>query len=142
MSFFQSLDLHVFVKKMETKEVVKEDWTYQVVTDEKILENILSSDMAMHVELSDYNYHKADLWGIGLAKDQSYYFIDPETALNSNVFKNYLTNSKMTKWVYDFKAIKVFLLWHGLDIQGVSFDLLLSSYLINSHLGKEEFKGS
>jgi DNA polymerase-1 len=140
MSFFQSLDLHVFVKKMETKEVVKEDWTYQVVTDEKILENILSSDMAMHVELSDYNYHKADLWGIGLAKDKSYYFIDPETALNSNVFKNYLSNSKMTKWVYDFKAIKVFLLWHGLDIQGVSFDLLLSSYLINSHLGKEEFK--
>ena len=32
------------------------------------------------------------------------------------------------------------MLWHDKDLRGVTYDLLLSAYLINSHLGKEEFK--
>lgn len=140
MSFFQSLDLHVFVKKMEVPETKKEAWHYEEISDDKRLQEVLKSGIALHFELSDYNYHKADLWGIGIASNQGYYYVNPTFALTSNVFKNYLSDENMLKWVYDFKAIKVFLLWNDLDIQGVSYDLLLSAYLINSHLGKEEFK--
>lgn len=139
-SFFQSLDLHVFVKKMEKKEDVKEEWNYQEIHDEKTLEKVLDQKLALHVELSDYNYHKADLWGIGLSNGKDYYFLDPEFALSSIQFQTFLTDSSVEKYVYDYKAIKVFLKWHQLDIENVSFDLLLAAYLINSHLGKEEFK--
>jgi DNA polymerase I len=53
--------------------------------------------------------------------------------LNDESFENMYT--------YDYKAAKVFCLWHQMNIlHGVTFDLLLASYLINSHLGKEEFK--
>lgn len=140
MSFFQSLDLHVFVKKMEVPTEKKADWNYTVIHDEEALKKILKSELALQFEFSDYNYHKADLWGIGVATKDQYYFIEPAFALTSILFKEYLLNPKMIKWVYDVKAIKVFLLWHGLDLYGVDFDLLLSAYLINSHLGKEEFK--
>lgn len=140
MSFFQSLDLHVFVKKMESPDEKKAEWNYEVIKDEKKLKSILKDNMALHFEFSDYNYHKATLWGIGIANEKDYYYLTPSFALNSTVFKSYLQDDKMTKWVYDFKAIKVYLLWLGLDICGVTFDLLLSAYLINSHLGKEEFK--
>ena len=140
MSFFQSLDLHVFVKKMEVPTEKKADWNYEVISNDESLLKVLQSELAMHVEFSDYNYHKAELWGIGLASKDHYYYLAPEFALSSKVFKDYLLNPKMTKYVYDVKAIKVFLLWHGLDLEGVTFDLLLSAYLINSHLGKEEFK--
>ncbi|PKK94089.1 MAG: DNA polymerase I [Tenericutes bacterium HGW-Tenericutes-6] len=139
-SFFQALDLHVFVKKMETKEDVKEAWDYEIIKDEKTLEKVLQDGMAMHMELSDYNYHKAKLWGIGLSNGKKYYYLDPEFALSSIQFQTYLTDASVQKYVYDFKAIKVFLKWHQLDIENVSFDLLLAAYLINSHLGKEEFK--
>jgi len=139
-SFFQALDLHVFVKKMETKEDVKEAWDYEIIKDEKTLEKVLQDGMAMHMELSDYNYHKAKLWGIGLSNGKKYYYLDPEFALSSIQFQTYLTDASVKKYVYDFKAIKVFLKWHQLDIENVSFDLLLAAYLINSHLGKEEFK--
>jgi len=140
MSFFQSLDLHVFVKKMEIPETKKEDWTYLEINDDEKLKKILTSDLALHFEFSDYNYHKADLWGIGISSDQGYYFLNAEYALSSPVFKAYLLSEDMHKSVYDYKAIKVFLLWHHLDLVGVTYDLLLSAYLINSHLGKEEFK--
>jgi DNA polymerase-1 len=140
MSFFQSLDLHVFVKKMEIPETKKEDWTYLEINDDEKLKKILTSDLALHFEFSDYNYHKADLWGIGISSDQGYYFLNAEYALSSPVFKAYLLSEDMHKSVYDYKAIKVFLLWHDLDLVGVTYDLLLSAYLINSHLGKEEFK--
>ena len=140
MSFFQSLDLHVFVKKMEVPTEKKAEWNYIIINNDTELKKVLKSELAMHVEFSDYNYHKAELWGIGLASKDAYYYVSPDFALSSPLFKDYLMNPQMIKWVYDVKAIKVFLLWHGLDLHGVDFDLLLSAYLINSHLGKEEFK--
>ncbi len=140
MSFFQGLDLHVFVKKMETKTEVKSDWQHQVITDDETLKTILKPEMAIHFEFSDYNYHKAELWGIGLTDGTSYYVLPAKFALNSHEFEHYLYDEDYTKLTYDFKAVKVFLLWHQKDIQGVIYDLLLSAYLINSHLGKEEFK--
>lgn len=140
MSFFQSYDLHVFVKKMEEPDTIKSDWIYEEIKDERTLEKILTSNLAIHFELSDYNYHKAELWGIGLSNGNKYYYLDPDFALSSIQFQTYLTDDQTKKFVYDYKAIKVFLKWNQLDIEGVDFDLLLAAYLINSHLGKEEFK--
>ena len=140
MSFFQSLDLHVFVKRFEDVKEQKEDWTYQTISDDETLNRFIKDGMAIHFEFSDYNYHKASLWGIGLAKDKNYAFLDAAFALTSDAFRAYLVNTTLEKYVYDLKAIKVYLLWHDLDIKHVTFDLLLSAYLINAHLGKEEFK--
>ena len=140
ISFFQSYDLHVFVKKMEQPLSTQETWVYQIIDDERQLDKILKKDMAVHFELSDYNYHKASLWGIGLSDGKSHYYLEPSFALQSIVFQTFLTDSNLPKYVYDYKAAKVFLKWNQLDMEGVSFDLLLAAYLINSHLGKEEFK--
>lgn len=140
MNFFQSLDLHVFVKKMELPTEKKQDWVYKTIEDDYELGKILRPDLAIHFELSDYNYHKADLWGVGLSDGQNHYYLSPEFALSSINFQMYLSDLAIEKYTYDYKSVKVFLMWHGLDLQGVTYDLLLSAYLINSHLGKEEFK--
>ncbi len=140
MNFFQSLDLHVFVKKMELPTEKKQDWNYKTIDDDYELGKLLKPKLALHFELSDYNYHKADLWGVGLSDGKNHYYLSPEFALSSINFQMYLGDPSIEKYTYDYKSVKVFLLWHGLDLQGVSFDLLLSAYLINSHLGKEEFK--
>ncbi len=139
--FYQDLDLHVFVKKME-EPVQKEDasWDYIELKDEQSLENVLNQDLAVHFEFSDYNYHKAELWGVGLSNDKKHYFVNSDLAMSSINFDMYLKDDTYQKYVYDLKAIKVFLLWKQLDIEQVTFDLLLAAYLINSHLGKEEFK--
>jgi len=140
MNFFQSLDLHVFVKKMELPTEKKQDWNYKTIDDDYELGKLLEPGLALHFELSDYNYHKADLWGVGLSVGKNHYYLSPEFALSSINFQMYLSDASIEKYTYDYKSVKVFLLWQGLDLQGVTFDLLLSAYLINSHLGKEEFK--
>ncbi|MFH0767931.1 MAG: DNA polymerase I [Bacillota bacterium] len=139
-SFFQSYDLHVFVKKMETPTTQREDWIYQTIKDEHQLGKILKPNLALHFELSDYNYHKADLWGVGISDGKKHYFLSPEFALTSINFQMYLADETISKFIYDYKAVKVYLLWNHLNINDVTFDLLLAAYLINSHLGKEEFK--
>ncbi len=140
ISFFQSYDLHVFVKKMELPTTQHENWEYKVIGDEHELGMILKLGLALHFELSDYNYHKAELWGVGISNGKNHYFLSPEFALTSINFQMYLVDETITKYIYDYKAVKVFLLWNNLEINNVNFDLLLAAYLINSHLGKEEFK--
>jgi DNA polymerase I len=140
MSFFQNLDLHVFVKKMEAPSDIKSEWAYQNIKDEHELSKILKPGLAIHFEFSDYNYHKADLWGVGISDGKKHFFLSPEFALSSINFQMYLLDESISKFVYDYKAIKVFLLWEKLDIKHVTFDLLLAAYLIKSQLGKEEFK--
>ena len=137
-SFFQSLDLHVFVKKMDQVQTVSQ-WTYNIIQDESKLKNILKNDLALHFEFSDYNYHKAELWGIGLSDGKNHYILSKDL-YDSHIFTDYLKDETISKWIYDYKAAKVYMLWHNHDLKGVTFDLLLSAYLINSHLGKEEFK--
>ena len=137
--FFQSFDLHGLVKRMDQPQVV-ELWEPTEIFNDGDLKKVLKQKLAVHFEFGDYNYHKADLWGIGLSDGKNHYFLDPLYALSSTVFTDYLLDEKKEKYVYDYKAIKVFLMWQLKDIEGVTFDLLIAAYLINSHLGKEEFK--
>ncbi len=139
VKFFQGYDLHVFVKKME-KPIVVESWDPIEITTDSELKKVLKSGLALHFEFSDYNYHKADLWGVGLSDGKKHYFLDPLFAMSSILFTDYLLDEKLEKYVYDYKAIKVFLMWQLKDIEHVTFDTLIAAYIINAHLGKEEFK--
>lgn len=115
------------------------NWEYKVINEEKSLEAILTDGLAIHFEFDNENYHKAKLWGIGLSNGKNNYFVNPEL-LKTEIFKNYLINTKLNKDTYNLKALKVFLLWNELDILNVSYDMLLAAYLVDSHYGKEEFK--
>jgi DNA polymerase I len=140
ISFFQKNELHVFVRQMDLEKPQQENWDFIVIQDERAFEDILKPGLAIHFEFSDYNYHKAELWGVSISDGKKHYFIEPAICLSSLNFQMYLSDAKMDKYVYDYKAIKVFLKWQNMDIEGVTFDLLLAAYLINSNIGKEEFK--
>lgn len=139
IAFFQKNDLHGFVKRMGKTEPAEELVT-AIIEDEHELKRVLKPNMSVHFEFSDANYHKADLWGVGLSDGKRHCFIDPELALSSLDFRMYLSDADIPKYVYDHKATRVFLKWRKIDIRGVVFDLLIAAYLLNSHLGKEEFK--
>jgi len=139
IAFFQKNELHGFVKRMGTIEPT-EELVFEIIDEEYELEKILRSELALHFEFSETNYHKAELWGVGLSDGKTSYFLPPELALSSLHFQMYLSDPDMIKYVYDDKATRVFLQWQDITIEGVVFDLLIASYLINSHLGKEEFK--
>mgnify|MGYP001159189163 FL=1 len=146
-------DFIEYLKELELKQLVvrysenhqpkhNTKFTYQVIDTHEQLDQLIfnhSMPLAIHFEFSEENYHKSDLWGIGLSNGMNHYFIDPKIALENTTFLNYLKNKAIEKYTYDYKAIKVFLMWRNKKINNISFDLLLAAYIIKSSIGKEDF---
>lgn len=118
--------------------------TGEVIVDEKealkdveieIVEEVSSSMFtgveAFEVEILTDNYHLAPIEGFGIVNQDKKYFIPTEIAVHSEVFKEWAEDAKQEKWVFDAKKITVSLLNHNILIKGITFDLLLASYLIN-----------
>src|SRR5690606_3643153 len=112
---------------------------YKVLKTEDELKTVLNQNLAVHFEFSEFNYHKAELWGIGLSNGKDNYFVSKETLLKSEALKKYLASDTYEKYGYDFKAMKVYLMWQGLNLSNMTYDLLLAAYIIKSSIGKEDF---
>ena len=138
VSFLQKYELHSLVKQLDV-ETVDYNWDFKVINEESELAEILTNNLSIHFEFDHDNYHKATLWGIGLSDGKTNYFIKEEL-LQTNLLKTYLEDENLTKFTYNYKANKVYLLWNGIDFKGISYDMLLAAYLVDSHYGKEEFK--
>ncbi len=144
IQFFKRLELKAlainFRKKNDTPaQSTPQNFNYEVLEDETQLSKVLNQNLAIYFEFSDFNYHKADLWGIGLSNGINHYFVSAELLLQSDTIKNYLANPKFEKYVYEYKGMKVYMKWHNLDLAGVNYDLLLAAYIIKSSIGKEDF---
>ena len=98
---------------------------------EEVTESMFSEQNAFYVEVLDGNYHYADIIGFSLVNEKGHYYIPTETALGSNVFKAWAEDETKKKTVYDAKRSEVSLRHHGIHLNGVTFDLLLASYLAN-----------
>jgi DNA polymerase-1 len=94
-------------------------------------ENILGEKSVLVVEMIEENYHQAPIIGIGIANESGNYFIPTEVALTSDVFKNWAENPTKKKAVFDAKESRVALLRNEIKLEGVTFDMLLASYLLN-----------
>ena len=73
------------------------EFQYKAIDSENALKSLLNQDLAIYFEFSDFNYHKAELWGVGLSNGKINYFVDSETFLNSASFKAYLESNKYKK---------------------------------------------
>lgn len=144
INFYKRLELKQLViqtrKKTDTKAEPRNfDYKYEVLTTEEEIKSVLNKDLAIYFEFSDFNYHKASLWGIGLSDFTNSYFISSETFESSQAIKDYLADSNYKKYTYNYKAVLVFLMHRGLTINNVTYDLLLAAYIIKSSIGKEDF---
>lgn len=102
------------------------------------LEKVLKNDkLSFYLELSDTNYHNADIWGLGIYDGKNKYFVDSSVFLKSIDFKNYMQDPTKHKLTYDFKKMYVKLRYHNIILSDFEYDLLISSYLIDPKLGKD-----
>lgn len=146
INFYKRLELKQLVisynkKNPEVAATTAEtsEFQYKAIDSENALKSLLNQDLAIYFEFSDFNYHKAELWGVGLSNGKINYFVDSETFLNSASFKAYLESNKYKKYTYHYKGTKVFLKKLGTEFNHVTYDLLLAAYLIQSSIGKQDF---
>lgn len=133
--FYRFLEFHSMLKKNVVTKQEKVD--YIVVEDHEQLKKILLPNSYLIFEMMDYNYHKADLLAIGLKNEQGTFIIKPEL-LSSIDLQLFLTDDN-NKNIFDLKRAKVWLMEHGYDLAGVSFDMMLASYICIPSLDNTDF---
>ena len=115
-------------KKSEPTEFVKEIKTV------KKLPIKVDKEMGFAIDLADDNYTDSEIYGVSVYANNEVYYLEIEDFKNDKDLLDSLKDKNVKKYVYDFKAIKVALSKIGIEINGLYFDLLLASYLIDSSI--------
>jgi DNA polymerase-1 len=108
--------------------------SYQIVTDRNRTEAeelLKQDDLAVFVETTGDNPHRADVLGIAVSNGEMNLYIPVETALRWNEFKTWLADRHRHKLVYDVKKTKIALEKKEFEPAGFQFDVLLAAYLLN-----------
>ncbi|KHE67711.1 DNA polymerase I, partial [Halobacillus sp. BBL2006] len=103
----------------------------EVEVVEDFTDEMFTGQEALVVEMLYDNYHQAPIEGIAIVNQDKKYVVSIEKAKDSEAFKKWAEDAAKEKWVFDAKGTLVALMRHGIYIEGITFDLLLASYLIN-----------
>ncbi|RKQ29911.1 DNA polymerase I [Oceanobacillus halophilus] len=103
--------------------------SFVIVDDVK--PEMLTNHDSFVVEMLGDNYHLEEILGFGVVNEDHAYFIPTNVALESTVFKEWAKDASKEKNVFDAKKTLVSLLRYGIHMKGITFDMLLASYLLN-----------
>jgi len=139
--FFSYLEFYSMLKgrspkkeKADTKPL-----EYQYIDNPVDIKDKLLENSYIIFETTEYNYHKADLIAIGILNDLGTFIVKKEMLDLSLDLKLFLMDDMNKKNIFDLKRAKVWLLEHNCDLNGVSYDMMLASYLATPSLKNTDF---
>ncbi len=136
--FYQELEFHSLLKKQVNRNVVKVDFT--CINSIEELSPILIADSHILFETLGYNYHTEKIIGIAIHNKLGAFIINNEL-LNDNLFKSFL-ESDLNKKVYDLKKSIVLLSKYNINLNNVSYDMRIATYLVDPNIKNDSFKTS
>lgn len=135
------MEFNAFLKKSNLKKKeVKPKQPIRIIHEEQELEGLTYQDSAIHVEVFEENYHQATILGIAVVNKDEAYYVPFDVFKKSEAFLAFLKDEQYKKSVFDVKRSRVALMWEGIELAGVDFDLLLATYILNPTNGSNEFK--
>lgn len=133
IELFKELGFNSLLDKMDIVESeedhVLEEIDFTFVED--LNQEVLTTDSTIIIEVMEGNYHQSDIQGIAIVNKNGYYFIPTEVATRSSLFKEWAADESNRKTVYDGKRSIVALRWKDIDLNGVDFDCLIASYILD-----------
>lgn len=121
---YSDLEFYSFLKDFKEEEKKEEKLEY------KIIENIddlkLKEKFSAYLEISETNYHNADIYGMSLYDGENAYYV-PFEVLKEN--KNILNGKEI--YTYDLKKMIVSLNKYDIDIKNCTFDAMIAGYILN-----------
>lgn len=121
---YSDLEFYSFLKDFKEEEKKEEKLEY------KIIENVddlkLKEKVSAYLEISETNYHNADIYGMSLYDGENAYYV-PFEVLKEN--KNILDEKEI--YTYDLKKMIVSLNKYGIDIKNCTFDAMIAGYILN-----------
>ncbi|MER2106208.1 MAG: DNA polymerase I [Solibacillus sp.] len=137
LAVWQELGFKSLIEKSDFAEEVKEQAEIEVKMTE-ITTDLLKDRMALHVELENEHYHDCDGLGLALTDGERTIYTPIEALASNEALKMWLADETKQKSVLDSKATQAFLARAGIRLRGVTFDLLLASYIANPAISGDE----
>ena len=128
ISIYEDLEFYSFLKNMK-----KEDKVENVKIDYKVVnsksEIVLDKENAVYLDLTEPNYHKADIIGMSLYNSKGTFYIPKNVLIKCNdLFKN------IELYTYDYKKLLVTFKKYNLELNNVTFDLAIAAYLLEYNI--------
>jgi len=140
-TLFSELEFNSLINRLsgngeEIEETTFDELPFEVLKE--VRKEIFTGNDALLVEMLDDNYHYSPVEAIVVSNETGNFVMTKETAIKSTIFRDWVSDAKQKKVVFDAKAVTVSLLQDSLHLNGVSFDLMLAAYLINPAEKNEE----
>lgn len=141
---YEYLELNGLLKELnETQKDLKEDYKnveYKVIDNLMDLKTILLPKSSLYFETLNNNYHKEDCLVVGIRNKDGIFMVDPNLLASSIDAQLFFSDKENEKSVFDYKKCYVLSKKLGLNLYGVSFDMLLATYVLNPSNANHEFK--
>lgn len=134
--FCQKYGLKQFMNKLPQKwKNLSEDSNFEVevVTSFKDIE--LEKDIGVAIDLEDEDdYFSSPILGLAVSTSKKAYYISIDNLTNDKILLDILSNKEYRKYCFDYKAIRVSLSNIGVNIDGLEFDSLIATYLVDTSI--------
>ena len=134
--FCQKYGLKQFMSKLVQK-WKKLDLTEAEIEVKKVssLKGLIDDkEIGIALDYEDDDYSQGLIYGLAVTNKKDTYYISFDDLKNDQFTLDSLADSEIKKYCFDYKAIKVALAKNNIVINGLYFDLLIASYLVDSSL--------
>ena len=90
--------------------------------------------IGIDVDIENVNYHDAVFNGLAFTTSSKTFYISKANLLKDEKLLSILKNPDIKKFAFDFKKVRYVLAKNNIDVNGLFFDLILASYLIDSSI--------
>ena len=90
--------------------------------------------IGIDVDIENVNYHDAVFNGLAFTTFSKTFYISKANLLKDEKLLSILQNPDIKKFAFDFKKVRYVLAKNNIEINGLFFDLILASYLIDSSI--------
>ncbi|MBD5429043.1 DNA polymerase I [Lactobacillus sp.] len=111
-----------------------ESYEYEVLTQSNLgkIANLKDQSVSFYLAMLGENYHLAPFNGFALKVGDKNYVSKDTSLLEEDILKDILENKNIKKNVFDIKRTYVGLHRLGIKAEGLDYDMLLASYLVNN----------
>ena len=141
ISFYEEVEFNSFIKKLKLDNNVDNVTAIKSIDYIKVDSNTNFDDVEnCYLDLEAFGdiYYDATVLGLAISANGKNYFWD--ALVNNASLKHMLENENVGKATFDFKKLYVCLNRLGINVAGLSYDLLLASYLVDPTYASDDYK--
>ena len=126
-AMYRELEFYSFLKDINsTKVIPKVESNTEVVIVNDINEVKVNNPVSIYLEITETNYHNADIYGLSIYDGKNGYFIPKDILVNNKNFINLFET-----YTYDLKKTIVALNKVGINYKKCAFDTMIASYILD-----------